>query len=142
MKRLAAMVPVISAAIFGLCVLAATATLGFPLRDFSAQVGVPQWLMIAIPGLLAMLFALIVYGRATTRMAVMSQSLSRALLVALLTWLAFSSLATVLWCLPERYAACLSNSLAVTGMVGGGPLLIASLVAGFIVGKIVLRVRR
>lgn len=138
----AALVPVAAAIVFGLCGLLGAASLGFILGDFGAETGVPRWLMIAVPGLFAMLFALIIYQGAARLVTTMSQSLSRALLVALLTWLAFSGLATVVWCLPEHYASCLSKSLVVSGILGGGPLLIGALVAGFIVGTLILRGRQ
>ena len=51
-----------------------------------------SWLFIAIPGLLAMLFAVLSYSDAATRVTNMEQSMSRALLVALLTWIAVTTL--------------------------------------------------
>ncbi|MFN7779030.1 MAG: hypothetical protein ACK5RK_09175 [Betaproteobacteria bacterium] len=138
----AALVPVVAAGVFGACGLLAAAALGFLLGNFGAEAGVPRWLMIAVPGLFAMLFALIVYQGAATRVTTMGQSLSRALLVALLTWFAFSALATVVWCFPQNYAACLSSSLVVSGILGGGPLLIGALAAGCIVGTLILRGRQ
>jgi hypothetical protein len=132
----------VAAAVFGVCGLLSAASLAVVLGDFGAEAGVPRWLMIAVPGLFGMLFALLVYQGAGEAVSPISQSLSRSILVALFTWIAFSVLATVVWCVPQNYGVCLANALLLSGILGGGPLLIAALIAGFIVGNLVLRWRK
>jgi hypothetical protein len=136
------LIPVIAALVFGVCGLLSAASLAAVLGNFGAEAGAPRWLMIAVPGLFGMLFALLVYQGAGAAVSRIGQSLSRAILVALLTWIAFSALATAVWCIPENYAVCLANALLVSGVLGGGPLLIAALIAGFIVGNLILRGRQ
>ena len=127
-------IPVLAALLFGAFgVLAAAST--YPLMTrFAREAGVSEWVFIAVPALLATLFALLVYGRAEHRVRSISQSLSRGLLVAILTWTGFSALATWTWCIPTNYGECFRDALMVSGVLGGGQLLLATLAAAAITG--------
>lgn len=131
--------PLIAALLFAICGSAAAASLQFTLREFAIESGVNAWVFVAVPGLFAALFALIVYQGADKRVERIGQSLSRGLLVALLTWFGFSALATAVWFPIEDFFEWLSTVLLLTGFVGGGPMLLAALVAGAIVGWLIVR---
>jgi hypothetical protein len=62
------------------------------------------------------------------------QSLSRGLLVAILTWVGFAALSTWVWCIPVNYGECFRGALMISGALGGGQLLLASLAAAAIMG--------
>jgi uncharacterized BrkB/YihY/UPF0761 family membrane protein len=127
-------IPVLAALLFGLFgTLAAAST--YPLMSrFAREAGTSEWIFVAVPALLAALFALLVYGRAENRVRSISQSLSRGLVVAVLTWAGFSALATWTWCIPANYGECFRHALMVSGALGGGQLLLAALAAAAIAG--------
>lgn len=131
--------PLVAALLFALCGSVAAASLQFTLREFALESGVNGWVFVAVPGLFAALFALIVYQSAEARVQKVGQSLSRGLLVALLTWFAFSALATAVWFPIQDFFGWLSTVLLLTGFVGGGPMLLAALVAGAITGWLIVR---
>lgn len=109
------------------------------MATFATETGVSTLMMgLAVPAI-AMNFALVVYFRAKVKVVRMGQSLSRALLVGLLTWMSFSAWATHLWCLPADYGECYSKVLTVSGLLGGGPVLLAGLIAGYVVGRGILK---
>jgi len=126
--------------VFGIASWLAIAVIEPLMRSFAVEAGIATWLFIAIPGLLAMLFAVLVYLRANAEVTTMEKSLSRALLVALLTWIAVAGIISWLWCPAHNALRCKSNALLMSGIIGGGPLLIGSIAAGAIVG-LVLRKR-
>lgn len=147
-------IPVLAGLIFALCV--GLATLLTPLigrlviggrglddamLSFASESGVSATMMAAAAPLLAMGFAVLVYLNARRRVERIGQSVSRALLVVLLTWMAFAGWATNLWCLPADYASCYSRILTVAGLLGGGPVLLAGLVAGYVMGRVILKRR-
>lgn len=105
---------------------------------FASESGVSALMMASTAPLLAAIFAVIVYFRARQRVQTIAQSVSRALLVVLLTWMSFGAWATKLWCLPEAYAACYSTVLVVAGLLGGGPVLAAGLGCGYLLGKLIV----
>ena len=127
-------IPVLAALLFGAFgMLAAAST--YPLMSrFAREAGQAEWVFIAVPALLATLFALLVYGRAAERVRSIGQSLSRGLLVAILTWVAFSALSTWVWCIPANYGECFRGALMISGALGGGQLLLAALAAAAITG--------
>jgi hypothetical protein len=129
--------PIMAGLVFGICGLLGAVVVQNTLRDLAREGGVDAWVLAAVPGLLAAMFALIIYQGADQRVKSINQSLSRGLLVALLTWMAFSGLATWVWCLPENYGSCFSNVLLISGVAGGGPMLAAALVAGGVVGWLI-----
>jgi hypothetical protein len=126
--------------VFGTCCWLAIAVIEPLMRGFAADTYMATWLFIAVPGLLSMLFALLSYRNATARVTSMDQSISRALLVALATWIAVAGLIAWLWCPTHSALRCTSYALVTTGVVGGGPLLAGTMVAGVVVG-LVLRFR-
>jgi len=130
-------VPLFAGFVFGICGALAAGSVEFTLRRFAEEGGINRFIFVAVPALFSMMFAIFIYQNAKTKITRVSQSMSRALLVALLTWAAFSALATWTWCLPENYNACYGNFLLITGLVGGGPMLIAALVAGALVGWLI-----
>ena len=127
-------IPVLAALLFGAFgTLAAAST--YPLMTrFAKEAGASEWVFVAVPALLAMLFALIVYGGAALRVRSIGQSLSRGLLVAVLTWAGFAALSTWVWCIPANYGECFRGALMISGALGGGQLLLASLAAAAIMG--------
>jgi len=127
-------------ATYGICCWLAIAVIEPLMRSFALEAGMATWLFVAIPGLLAMLFAVLSYMRAAALVTSMEHSLSRALLVALATWIAVTLLIAWLWCPMHSALRCFSNTLLTTGIIGGGPLLIGAMVAGAVVG-LVLRQR-
>ncbi len=126
--------------VYGICCWLALAIIEPVMRSFAIEAGMSSWLFVAIPGLLAMLFAVLSYVRAATVVTTIEHSMSRALLVALLTWIAVTSMIAWLWCPLHNALRCFSNTLITTGIVGGGPLLIGAMVAGGLVAS-VLKVR-
>ena len=121
-------------ATYGICCWLAIAVIEPLMRSFALEAGMATWLFVAIPGLLAMLFAVLSYMRAAALVTSMEHSLSRALLVALATWIAVTLMIAWLWCPMHSALRCFSNTLLTTGIVGGGPLLIGAMVAGTVVG--------
>jgi hypothetical protein len=127
-------IPVLAALLFGVFGMLAAASTYPVISRFAGEAGVSEWVFIAVPALLAMLFALLVYHGAADRVKGIGQSLSRGLLVAIFTWAGFSALATWVWCLPEHYAECFRHTLLISGALGGGQTLLAALVAAAIAG--------
>jgi len=127
-------VPLVAALLFAIGGGLASASMQFPLREFSVESGVNRWVFVAVPGLFAALFALLVYQGAEQRVKTVGQSLSRGLLVALLTWFGFSALATLVWFPVQDFFQWLSTVLLISGVVGGGPMLLAALIPGALVG--------
>lgn len=133
--------PIVAGLVFGLCGMVAAATVQHTLASFAQEGGASPLVFLAVPGLFAALFAILVYQGAGQKLTSMAQSFSRALLVALLTWASFSALATSVWCKPELYGQCYGSFLIVSGLIGGGPMLLAAGAAGAIVGWWVLKQR-
>lgn len=127
-------VPLIAAVLFGLFGALAAATTQYLVARFAREAGVSPWIFVIVPALFGMMFALIVYQGADKHVKTVNQSLSRGLLVAILTWISFSALATWAWCRPEDYSDCFSQALMISGAIGGGQMLLAALVAAAIVG--------
>lgn len=125
--------------VFGICCLLGAGVVEVVMRNFAGEAGVPTWVFIIVPGVLSMLFSLLLYRKAASNVAGIRESLSRALTVALLTWLAVSVYISALWCPGYRALSCTRDVLLVTTVVGGGPLLLATLIAGTIVGLVLKR---
>lgn len=127
-------IPVLAALLFGVFGALAAAS-AYPLMArFAREAGTSEWVFVAVPALLASLFALLVYSGAATRVRSISQSLSRGLLVAVLAWAGFSAMATWMWCIPQHYGECFWGALMISGALGGGQLLLAALAAAAIMG--------
>lgn len=129
-------IPLFAAFVFGLAGMLAASTVGWALRSFAEEGGVNRFIFVAVPGLFAMMFALVVYQNADKRITRISQSISRGILVALLTWISFAALATWVWG-PADFMPYFSNVMLLSGIIGGGPMLAAALVAGALVGWLI-----
>jgi hypothetical protein len=125
--------------LFGICTWLGAGTVETVMTDFAVEAGMKTWVFIAIPGLLAMLFSLPLYHNAAKRITTMRESMTRALLVGIATWLAVTAMISYMWCPGSRRLECTSDVLVVTGIIGGGPLLAGVLVAGFVVGTLLMR---
>ena len=125
--------------VFGICSVLAAGAVDAVMRNFAGEAGVPPWVFVIVPGLFAMLFALIGYRNAHANVAGVKQSLSRALLVALFTWLAVVAYVSSLWCPAYRALSCARDVALVTAAVGGGPFMLAILISGAIVGWVLKR---
>ncbi len=109
------------------------------LASFASETGIGTLKMVLmVPGL-AMVFAPFAYLSARRKVDRIGQSMSRALLVVLLVWMAFSAWATRQWCLPADYLPCYSKVVTVAGFLGGGPILLSGLIAGYLMGRIILK---
>lgn len=131
-------IPLFAGFVFGICGMLAAGSVEFAMRQFADEGGVNRLIFVAVPGLFAMMFAMLVYQKADQRIHTIAQSLSRGILVALLTWVSFSILATWVWS-PRNAMGFFSNALLVSGVIGGGPMLIAALSAGALVGWLIKR---
>ena len=127
-------IPIVAALLFGVSFALAAVSTRLVLARFAREAGVTDWIFIVVPALFAMLFALIVFQGASKHVKTINQSLSRGLLVAILTWISFSGLATWAWCLPEHYGDCFSQALMISGALGGGQMLLAALIGAAITG--------
>jgi hypothetical protein len=129
---------VIAALVFGFTAVLAAAVRFDLLREFALEASLSPWRLAAVPGMFAMLYAMLMYQDAQRRIHSIAQSLSRGLLVTLLTWISFSAMMMWAWCAPGNYGACFSNVLLMAGLVGGGPLLIAGLLSAAIMGWLII----
>jgi len=120
--------------VFGICSLFAAGLVEVVMRDFAVEAGVPVWVFVIVPGLLSMLFALVLYRNAVNTVVGVRKSLSRALAVAILTLIAMVVYISALWCPGYRALSCARDVLLVITVIGGGPLLLAALIAGGVVG--------
>jgi small-conductance mechanosensitive channel len=125
--------------VFGICALLGAGLVEVVMRNFASEAGVPIWVFIIAPALLSMLFALVLYRKAGSNVSGIKQSMSRALLVAILTWLSLGVYISSLWCPAYRALGCVRDVAIVLTAVGGGPLLLAALIAGTIVGIVLKR---
>lgn len=106
---------------------------------FALESGVGMSTMVGMVPFMAGVYAVISYLGAARRVTRIGQSMSRALLVMLLTWTSFSAWAMKLWCLPHDYGVCYSRMLTVSCLLGGGPVLLAGLIAGYLMGRGILQ---
>jgi len=125
--------------LFAICTWLGAGMLETVMRDFAGEVGVRTWVFVAVPGLLAMLFSLLLYQNAAARIRTVAESMTRALLAGILTWIALAGMISFMWCPGYRLLRCSSDVLLVTGIIGGGPLLAGVLVAGFLIGLLLKR---
>jgi hypothetical protein len=125
--------------VFGICCLLAAGLVEVVMRNFAGEAGVSTWVFILVPGLLSMLFALLLYRKAASHITGIKESLSRALAVAILTWLALAVYISFLWCPGYRALSCARDVVLVITVIGGGLLLLAALIAGTVVGLVLKR---
>jgi hypothetical protein len=129
----------IASLVFGACGLLAAAAVEYLLRALADDVGINRWIFVAVPALFAMLFALLLYQDAGRKIQKLSESISRGILIALLTWTSFSMLASWIWCSAREFGQCLSRALLASAIIGGGPMLVAALLAGLLTGVLIVR---
>jgi len=127
-------VPVVAAIVFVVVGAVAAASIHVLLLGFAAEAGVHPWVFIALPALTSAMVALIVYQRAEFRVKKIGDSVSRSVLVVLLTWPALTALATAAWFPTEDFFQWYSTTLLFSAVVGGGPMLAAALIAGVLLG--------
>lgn len=132
-------VAVFTMLVFGICSWLSAGFVETVMRDFAVETGVSAWVFISVPGLLAMLFSLFLYRAGVDKIDGVRQSLSRALLVGIFTWAAVAVFVSSLWCPGYRALSCTRDVALVTGVIGGGPLLVAMLIAGTITGVLIKR---
>lgn len=132
-------VAVFAMLVFGICSLLGAGLVEVVMRNFADEAGVPTWVFIIAPAALSMLFALLLYRNAVNNVSDIRQSLSRAFLVAILTWLVLGVYISALWCPAYRALGCMRDVAIVLTAVGGGPLLLAAFIAGTIVGFVLKR---
>jgi hypothetical protein len=119
--------------------LAAALTVEFLLASFAKSGGVNRLVFVMVPALIAMLYSLIVYQNAERKIRRVGESVSRGILVMLMTWVSFSALITSAWYKPGEFASSLGTTLLASGIVGGGPMLLDALGAGILTGFFILR---
>lgn len=132
-------VAVFAMLVFGICSLLAAGLVEVVMRSFAAEAGVQSWVFVIVPALLSMLFALLLYRKAVSHITGIRQSLSRALAVAILTWVTLGVYISSLWCPAYRALSCARDVVLVITVIGGGALLLAALIAGAVVGIILKR---
>jgi hypothetical protein len=119
--------------------LIAAATVEFLLKAFAEEAGVNRWVFAMVPALLAMLYSLILYQNAERKIRRLGESVSRGILVMLLTWASFSAMTSWTWCQPRDFGRCLGTTLEISGIVGGGPMLLCAMGAGVLTGVLIIR---
>jgi hypothetical protein len=120
--------------VFGICTWLGLGVIESVMRDFAGEVGVRIWVFVIVPGLFAMLYGLLLFRKAAIDITTLEQSASRALTVAIATWITVTALVSYMWCPAGKALGCTMNVALVTGIIGGGPLLVACLIAGGIIG--------
>jgi len=125
--------------VFSLVAASATELFVSLMRTFAEEAGINQWVFATVPALLAMLYALILYQDAQRKVRRVGESVSRGILVMLLTWLSFAALITWTWCQPHDFGSCLRIALVVTAGIGGGQMLLVALGAGILTGVQIIR---
>jgi hypothetical protein len=129
----------IASLVFFVFSLMAAGTVEFLLKAFAEEAGVNRWVFVMVPALLAMLYSLIIYQNADRKIRRVGESVSRGILVMLMTWVSFAALTGWTWCQPREFGACLSTTLLVSGVVGGGPMLLGALSASILTGFLIIR---
>jgi hypothetical protein len=66
-------------------------------------------------------------------------TMGRGIAVALATWPSFSAVAASMWCGTGAFLSCFGGMLLVTGVVAGGPMLLASLIGGAVMAWLLRR---
>jgi len=129
----------VASLVFFVFSLIAAAAVEYLMRAFAEEAGVNRWVFAMVPALFAMLYSLIIYQNAQRKIRRVGESISRGILVMLLTWFSFAAMTTWTWCQPRDFGFCLSKTLLVSGMVGGGPMLLTALGAGILTGVLIIR---
>jgi len=130
---------VIASLVFGACGMLAAATVEYLLRSIADEAGVNRLIFIAVPALFSMLYAMLVYQDSERKVRRIGESVSRGVLIALLTWLSFAALVTWAVCPLHQLGSCFSHTLIASAIIGGGPMLAAALLAGVLTGLLIIR---
>lgn len=120
--------PVIAGIVFGMLALVACASVLPMLTRFADAAAISTALVIAVPVFFAVMFALLFFRGGAS--GGWPAAIGRGIAVAMATWPAFSAVAASIWCGPGTFLSCFGGVLLVTGVVGGGPMLLASLIGG------------
>jgi len=131
--------PTIASLVFFVFASIAATAVEFLLREFAEQAGVNRWVFTMVPALFAMLYAMIMFQQAERKVRRVGESVSRGILVMLLTWVSFAATVSWLWCPREDFLSCLSHTLILSGLIGGGPMLLSALGAGVLTGVLIIR---
>lgn len=129
----------IASLVFFVFSLVAAGAVEFLLRRVAEESGQNPWIFAIVPALLAMLFSLIVYQNADRKIRSLGESVSRGILVMLLTWISFAMMISWTWCQPSQFGSCFGITLMTSGVVGGGPMLLGALGAGVLTGVLIIR---
>ncbi|HEX4583886.1 MAG TPA: hypothetical protein VH183_03590 [Burkholderiaceae bacterium] len=129
----------IASLVFFVISLIAAGAVEFLIKKVAEGSGVNPWVFAMVPALLAMLYSLIVYQNAERKIRRLGESVSRAILVMLLTWVSFAVMITWTWCQHRDFGSCLGTMLLASGVVGGGPMLLGALGAGILTGVLIIR---
>lgn len=129
--------PVIAAIVFGVLSLIASASMLPMLSRFADAASISTVIVIAVPVLLAVFFALVFFRGSVT--GGWPATMGRGIAVALATWPSFSAVAASMWCGSGAFLSCFGGMLLVTGVVAGGPMLLASLIGGAVMAWLLRR---
>jgi hypothetical protein len=129
----------IAALAFFVCSLIAAASVAPALRAFGEGTGTNPWALATLPALFAMLYALILYQNAERKIRRLGESVSRGILVMLMTWVSIATLITLAWYHPGEFVSGLVSTLQTSGLIGGGPMLLDAVGAGTLAGVFILR---
>jgi hypothetical protein len=129
----------IASLIFFVFSLLAAGVVELLIRKVAEESGVNPWIFAMVPALLAMLYSLLVYQNAERKIHRLGESVSRAILVMLLTWVSFAVMISWTWCQPSQFVSCLGTTLLASGIVGGGPMLLGAIGAGILAGVLIIR---
>lgn len=129
----------IASLVFFVFSLIAAAAVEFLMHAFAEEAGVNRWVFAMVPALLAMLFALFLFQGGDRKIKRLGEAVSRGILVMLFNWVTFAALTSWTWCQPRDFFSCLSKTLLVSGIVGGGPMLLVALCAGVLTGVLIIR---
>jgi hypothetical protein len=129
--------PVVAAIVFGVLSLIASASMLPMLSRFADAASISTAIVIAVPVLLAVLFALVFFRGSVT--GGWPATMGRGIAVALATWPTFSAVAASMWCGTGAFLSCFGGMLLVTGVVAGGPMLLAALIGGAVMAWLLRR---
>ena len=129
--------PVTAGIVFGMLALVASASMLPMLTRFADAAAISTALVIAVPVFFAAMFALLFFRGGAS--GGWPAAIGRGIAVAMATWLASSAVAASIWCGPGTFLSCFGGVLLVTGVVGGGPMLLASLIGGAVMAWLLRR---
>jgi hypothetical protein len=128
----------VASLVFFIFSLIAAAAVEFLMKAFAEEAGASRWFFVVAPAWFAALYSQILYWNADRKVRHLSQSVSRAVVVMLLTWVSVAALTTWTWCQPRQFASCLAPTLMVSGVVGALPMLIGALSAGALIAALII----